>query len=90
MKGKRHTTEQKIRILRESDGGKSIVEVSKAISLASLRHGQIFTNPKLQDGPPSRSVPPLRIANHHRSQHIKPSQRLTLHLAQFSGPAQNG
>ena len=29
-----------------------------------------------------------RIANHHRSQHIKPSQRLTLHLAQFSGPAQ--
>ena len=29
MKGKRHTTEQKIRILREADGGKSIVEVSK-------------------------------------------------------------
>jgi hypothetical protein len=29
MKGKRHTTEQKIRILREADGGKSIVEVKQ-------------------------------------------------------------
>ena len=29
MKGKRHTTEQKIRILREADGGKSIVEVCR-------------------------------------------------------------
>ena len=29
MKGKRHATEQKIRILREADGGKSIVEVCK-------------------------------------------------------------
>ncbi len=28
MKGKRHTTEQKIRILRSADGGKSIVAVS--------------------------------------------------------------
>ena len=27
MKGKRHTTEDKIRILRATDGGKSIVEV---------------------------------------------------------------
>jgi transposase-like protein len=27
MKGKRPTTEQKIRILREADGGKSIVEI---------------------------------------------------------------
>jgi hypothetical protein len=27
MKGKRHTTEEKIRILREADGGKSIVEL---------------------------------------------------------------
>ena len=31
------------------------------------------------------SVPPLGIANHHRSQHIYPSQRLTIHLVQFSG-----
>jgi hypothetical protein len=45
MKGKRHTTEQKIRILREADGAA-------------------------------------------RSSCINPSQRLTLHLAQFSGPAQ--
>jgi len=29
MKGKRHTTEQKIHILREADSGKSIVEVSR-------------------------------------------------------------
>ena len=29
MKGKRHATEQKIRILREADGGKNIVEVCK-------------------------------------------------------------
>jgi len=27
MKGKRHTTEEKIRILRDADGGKSIVEL---------------------------------------------------------------
>ena len=29
MKGIKHTTEQKIRMLREADGGKSIVEVTK-------------------------------------------------------------
>jgi putative transposase len=29
MKGKRHTTEEKIRILRAADGGKNIVEVCK-------------------------------------------------------------
>lgn len=29
MKGKRHTTEDKIRILRAADGGKNIVEVCK-------------------------------------------------------------
>lgn len=29
MKGKRHTTEEKIHILREADGGKNIVEVGK-------------------------------------------------------------
>ena len=28
MKGKRYTTEDKIRILREADGGKSLVRVS--------------------------------------------------------------
>ena len=30
MKGKRHTTEDKIRILRAADGGKSIVEICQA------------------------------------------------------------
>jgi hypothetical protein len=35
MKGKRHTTEQKIRILREADGGKSIVEVISRACLSS-------------------------------------------------------
>ena len=29
MKGKRHTTAEKIRVLREADGGKSIIEVCK-------------------------------------------------------------
>ena len=29
MKGKRHTTEEKIRILRDADGGKNIVGVCK-------------------------------------------------------------
>ncbi|MSU72137.1 MAG: transposase [Opitutus sp.] len=29
MKGKRHTTEDQIRILRAADGGKSIVEICK-------------------------------------------------------------
>ena len=29
MKGKRHTTEDKIRILRAADGGKNIVEICK-------------------------------------------------------------
>ncbi len=29
MKGKRYTTEQKVRILREADSGKSIIEVCR-------------------------------------------------------------
>jgi putative transposase len=29
MKGKRHTTEEKIRILREADGGRSVQEVCR-------------------------------------------------------------
>lgn len=36
MKGKRYTTEQKIRILREADGGKSIVEVSKEHNISEV------------------------------------------------------
>ena len=42
MKGKRHATEQKIRILREADGGKNIVEVCKEhnISEVTLRGSQ--------------------------------------------------
>ncbi|HPA18214.1 MAG TPA: transposase [Verrucomicrobiae bacterium] len=30
MKGRRHTTEEKIRILREADGGRAITEVCRA------------------------------------------------------------
>ncbi|MSU70488.1 MAG: D-alanyl-D-alanine carboxypeptidase family protein, partial [Opitutaceae bacterium] len=48
---------------------------------------KIFTNPKLRAGPPSRSVPPPGIANHHRSHHINQRCGLTFHLTQFSGPA---
>jgi putative transposase len=36
MKGKRHTTEEKIRILREADSGKSIVEVCKERNISEV------------------------------------------------------
>ena len=36
MKGKRHATEQKIRILREADGGKSIIEVCKDRNISEV------------------------------------------------------
>ena len=36
MKGKRITTEQKIRILREADGGEIIVEVSKEHNISEV------------------------------------------------------
>jgi len=36
MKGKRHTTEQKIHILREADSGKSIVEVSREHNISEV------------------------------------------------------
>ena len=34
MRGKRHTTEQKIRILREGDAGKTIAEVCREHSIS--------------------------------------------------------
>ena len=40
MKGKRHTTEQKIRILRSADGGKSIVHQPKPKT--NIASGQVF------------------------------------------------
>jgi putative transposase len=36
MKGKRYTTEDKIRILREADGGRSIVEVCKERNISEV------------------------------------------------------
>ncbi len=36
MKGKRHTTKEKIRILRESDVGKSSIEVSKDRNISEV------------------------------------------------------
>lgn len=36
MKCKRHTTEEKIRILREADGGKSIIEVCKDRNISEV------------------------------------------------------
>jgi putative transposase len=36
MKGKRHSTEQNIRILREADGGKNIVEVCKEHNISEV------------------------------------------------------
>jgi len=45
MKGKRYTTEDKIRILREADAGKSILEVCReaantraAVTLEQIKH----------------------------------------------------
>lgn len=36
MKGKRHTTEEKIRILREADSGRSIIEVCKDRNISEV------------------------------------------------------
>ena len=36
MKGKRYATEDKIRILREADGGRSIVEVCKERNISEV------------------------------------------------------
>ena len=36
MKGRRYTTEDKIRILREADGGRSIVEVCKERNISEV------------------------------------------------------
>ena len=36
MKGKRHSTEQKIRILRDADGGRNIVEVCKEHNISEV------------------------------------------------------
>lgn len=36
MKGKRHTTEEKIRILREADGGRGINEVCKDRNISEV------------------------------------------------------
>ena len=36
MKGKKHTTEDKIRILRAADGGRSIVEVCKERNISEV------------------------------------------------------
>ena len=57
MKGKRQTTEDKIRILREADGGKSIVEVSK--EHISLRNASSWSNPH-QSQAPGRTAKPVR------------------------------
>jgi len=54
---------------------------------ATLRRGKMLINPRLRAGPPSRSVPPPGIANHHRSHHIHQRRKLTFHLAQFLGSA---
>jgi len=36
MKGKRHTTEEKIRILRQADGGKAIIEVCRDHNISEV------------------------------------------------------
>ncbi len=39
MKGKRYTTEDKIRLLREGDRGKSILEVCRAHNIPATANG---------------------------------------------------
>ena len=36
MKGKRHTTEERIRILREADSGKNIIEVCRNQNISEV------------------------------------------------------
>jgi hypothetical protein len=38
MKGKKYTTEDKIRILREADAGKSILEVFREHNISEAQH----------------------------------------------------
>lgn len=38
MKGKKYTTEDKIRILREADGGKSVVEVCRDHNISEVSY----------------------------------------------------
>jgi DNA-binding NarL/FixJ family response regulator len=45
MKGKRHTTEEKIRILRAVDGGRSTVEICKEKNISEQTDGIHFFEP---------------------------------------------
>ena len=58
------------------------------LSLAATLRRETPFKPRLRAGPPTRSVPPPGIANHHRSHHIHQPRGLTFHLAQFLGSAQ--
>ena len=49
MKGERHTTEQKTRILREADGGRRIVDVNKEHNISeviSIARRDLTANPR--------------------------------------------
>ncbi len=63
MKGKRHTTEDKIRILRDADGGKNIVAVCKEKNISE----QTFHRWKRQFGmmeiPEARRLKELEMEN---------------------------
>lgn len=41
MKGKRHSTEDKIRILREADGGRSIGEICKEKNISEVNQRKL-------------------------------------------------
>lgn len=59
MKGKRYTTEDKIRILRDADRGKSILGVCREHNLSEVsfpRWKRPFAQRELERGPPTRGT----------------------------------
>jgi len=49
---------------------RAAAQLARLSFLSTLRRRNTLTNLRLRDGPPSRSVPPPRIANHNQTHHI--------------------
>ena len=75
MKGKRYTTEDKIRILREADTGKSILDACREHNIS--RH---VRTTKLPLHPPPTFSIPLKFSD------VFPANRFTLSTQRFRQP----
>ena len=65
MKGKRHTTEEKIRILREADGGKSIVELCRELPVLGLeRPAKLLVSPFQQSVITTARFQAIKVLRH--------------------------